>query len=92
MSASKIYPEANEGVLISRIKTREYPSLSALCGGGSGGLNSFVLPFLDWSTAAPRVQSYYYNPKKTWCLWQRKFSHSPFPWIIHICEVENRKQ
>lgn len=34
MSASKIYPEANEGVLISRIKTSEYPSLSALCGGG----------------------------------------------------------
>lgn len=64
MSASKIYLEANEGVLISRIKMREYPSLSALCSGGSGGLNSFVLPFLDWSTAAPRVQSYYYNPKK----------------------------
>lgn len=35
MSASKIYLEANEGVLISRIKMREYPSLSALCGGGS---------------------------------------------------------
>lgn len=64
MFASKIYPKTNEGVLISRIETREYPALSALCGRGSGGLNSFVFPFLDWSTAAPRVQSYYYNTKK----------------------------
>lgn len=91
-SASKIYPEANEGVLIFRIKTREYPSLSALCGRGSG--DSIALSSHSLIGQQRRLESNLIitTLRKTWCLWPRKLSHSPFPWIIHICEVENRKQ
>lgn len=91
--ASKTYSKANGGVFTSRVEMREYPSFSALCARGSGEvLNSFVLPFPDWSTAAPRAQSYYCNTNKNPVSVAEKTVTLTFSVDPNICEADNSKQ